>query len=221
MSREDISTKYLYYVELFQLVVIDTRETREKFKINALLKEYGELRANIRTYTGLAVTFLALSLITFIVMFMAAIITHEPILLFVSPGLSIVFILTGLSMTAYITNLGLMASEIEEEMNEMLGESVMRWEMSVGVFTGYATDLLVKRLDKIWYEMSFLAVGIAMTLVIISLWYTFGEFYTKIGLGALGFLIFDITISVATVFLAYKLFRGSWEKVKKSKTLNK
>jgi hypothetical protein len=201
-------------------VVIDTREAKERFKITILLREYSELRANIRTFTRLAVTFLALSILVFAAMFMAAIVTNQPILLFVSPGLSILFILIGLSITAYITNLGLMANEIEDEMNELLGEPVMRWEMTVGVFTGYTSDLLVKRLGKIWYEMSFLAAGIAVTLVVVSLWYGFDGFYTEIGLGAWGFLAFDIAISITTIYLGYRFFRGSWEKVKKSKKRN-
>jgi hypothetical protein len=201
-------------------VVIDTKEAKERFKVTILLREYSELRANIRTFTRLAVTFLALSILIFAAMFITAIVTDQPILLFVSPGLSILLILIGLSMTTYTTNLGLMANEIEDEMNELMGEPVMRWEMTVGVFTGYTSDLLVKRLGKIWYEMSFLAAGIAVTLVVISLWYGFARFYTEIGLGAWGFLAFDIAISIITIYLGYRFFRGSWEKVKKSKKRN-
>jgi hypothetical protein len=150
-------------------VVIDTIETKEKLKVDILLREYGELRSNIRTYARLAVTFLALSILMFAAMFIAAIVTNQPILLFVSPGLSILFLLIGLSMDVYITNLGLMANEIEDEMNELIGESVMRWEMNVGVFAGYTNDFLAKRLGKIWYQMSLLASGIGMTLLIVSL----------------------------------------------------
>jgi hypothetical protein len=110
-----------------------------------------------------------------------------------------------------------MANEMEDEMNEMMGEPVMRWEMTVGVFTEYTNDLLVKRLGRIWYEMSFLAAGIAITLVLVSLWYGFVGFYTEIGMGAWGLLAFDIAISITTIYLGFRFFRGNWEKVKKSK----
>jgi hypothetical protein len=52
-------------------------------------------------------TFLALSILIFAVMFITSTLSDQYILLFVSPLLSILFLIIGMSMFAYQTNLSL------------------------------------------------------------------------------------------------------------------
>jgi hypothetical protein len=52
-------------------------------------------------------TFLALSILFFAVMFITSTLSDQYILLFVSPLLSILFLIIGMSMFAYQTNLSL------------------------------------------------------------------------------------------------------------------
>ena len=51
-------------------------------------------------------------------------------------------------MNAYTSNLGLLASEIEDNLNDLLGGEVMKWESTVGIFGGRSKDFMVKRLGK-------------------------------------------------------------------------
>lgn len=70
-------------------------------------------------------TFLALSILIFAIMFIASTLSNQYILLFISPLLSILFLIIGMSMFAYQTNLGLLASEVEDQLNEILGAFLM------------------------------------------------------------------------------------------------
>lgn len=81
-------------------------------------------------------------------MFMLASISSQYILVFISPMVSILLLIIGLAMNAYTSNLSLLASQIEDNLNELLGEEVMKWESTVGIFGGGSKDFMVKRLGK-------------------------------------------------------------------------
>jgi hypothetical protein len=106
-------------------------EDKEKLKIDALLREYIEIRHESRTYEVLQIVCISLSALTFVVMLIVAVSSNEYILLFISPLVSIFFILLAIGMQVYITNLGLRASQIEDQLKNILGEPVIQWESTI------------------------------------------------------------------------------------------
>ncbi len=64
-------------------------------KTTALLEEYKELRSDIRILTSLELIFLALSILIFVFMLTVATISDKFILLFISPAMSILFLIIG------------------------------------------------------------------------------------------------------------------------------
>jgi hypothetical protein len=194
---------------------IENSNSKNKFKIIALLREYREIRSEIRAIMTIEMTFLALSILIFAIMFISSTLSNQYILLFISPLLSILFLIIGMSMFAYQTNLGLLASEIEDNLNEILGASVMKYESSVGILRGRSKDFLIKRIGRFWQEMTLFGVGVGITILSASLWYGFAGFYKQVGLVAsVGLLLVDIGTIITIIILGYRFFKGSWIKVK-------
>ena len=194
---------------------IENSNSKNKFKIIALLREYREIRSEIRAIMTIEMTFLALSILIFAIMFISSTLSNQYILLFISPLLSILFLIIGMSMFAYQTNLGLLASEIEDNLNEILGESVMKWESSVGIFGGRSKDFLIRRIGKFWEVMTLFGAGVGIAVVGISLGYGFVKFYEQVGqIASISLLLADSGIIITTIILGYRFFKGSWIKVK-------
>ena len=81
---------------------IEDSNFKNRSKITtALLREYREIRSEIRAVMTVEVTFLALSIIIFAVMFIASTLSNQYILLFIAPLLSILFLIIVMSMFAY------------------------------------------------------------------------------------------------------------------------
>lgn len=87
--------------------VIEDSNFKDKSKTTALLREYREIRSEIRAVITVEMTFLALSILIFAIMFITSTLSNQYILLFISPLLSILFLIIGMSMFAYQTNLSL------------------------------------------------------------------------------------------------------------------
>lgn len=117
-------------------------EDREKLKIDALLSEYVEIRHECRTYEVLQIVCISLSILTFIVMLIFAVSSNQYILLFISPLVSIFFILLVIGMQVYITNLGLRTRQIEDQLKSILDEPVIQWESTIGIFMTASGDIL-------------------------------------------------------------------------------
>jgi hypothetical protein len=197
---------------------IEDSNFKNQSKIMALLREYRELRSEIRAVMTVEMIFLALSILTFAVMFIASTLSNQYILLFISPPLSILFLIIAMCVLAFQTNLGLFASEIEDQLNEILGESVMKWESSVGIFGARSKDFLIRRIGKFWRVMTLFGVGVGIVIVGISLLYGFVEFYKQVGLPIASIiLLLDVGIIVTVIMLGYRYFSGSWSIVKKAK----
>lgn len=90
---------------------------------------------------------------------MVGTISNQYILLFISPMVSILLLIMGLAMNAYTSNLSLLASEIEDNLNDLLGGEVMKWESTVGIFGGKSKDFMVKRLGRAWFTISFFGIS--------------------------------------------------------------
>jgi hypothetical protein len=77
---------------------IEDSNFKNKPKLTVLLREYREIRSEIRAVMNVEMTFLALSILIFAVMLIASILSNQYILLFISPLLSILFLIIGMSM---------------------------------------------------------------------------------------------------------------------------
>jgi hypothetical protein len=197
---------------------IGDSDSKNTSKMTALLTEYREIRSEIRNVMTMEMTFLVLSILIFAVMFIASTLSNQYILFFVSPLLSILFLIIGMGMFAYQTNLGLLASEVEDALNEILGESVMKRESSVGIFGGRSKDFLIRRIGKFWLEMTLFGVGVGIAVVIISLVYGFYKFSKQVGPTVpISLLLVDIGIIIIIVILGYRFLKGNWIIFKKAK----
>jgi hypothetical protein len=196
------------------------KEIGDTTKSNILLSEYSMVRTEIRVYSILEIIFICISVLTFAILFMLASISGQYILLFISPMVSILLLIIALAMNAYTSNLGLLASEIEDKLNEQLGENIVKWESTVGIFGGTSKDFMIKRLGRAWLTTSFFGIAVVSALIISTLWYGFGPFYSKVGYVAWIFLLFDITIIVGAIIIGYGLLTGTWKKVKKFKKVD-
>jgi hypothetical protein len=123
-------------------------------KIRILTNEYTTVRTEIRIYSILEIIFVCVSILIFRTMFMLGTISNQYILLFISPMVSMLLLIMGLAMNAYTSNLALLASEIEDSLNELLGEELVKWESTAGIFGGSSKDFMVKRLGKAWFTIS-------------------------------------------------------------------
>ncbi len=190
-------------------------EGKEKLKFDALLKEYSEIRQEFRTYEVLQILCISLATLTFVVMFIAAVSSKHYILLFISPLVSIFFILLTMGIQMYNTNLGLRASQIEDQLKNILGEPTIQWEASIGVFMSSAGDILTTQVGKYWWMTAFLVIGVGIAPVIIGLAYGFKEFYDNVGYFVWPIIGFDGLAASLTIYIGVRFFfKRSWEKLK-------
>jgi hypothetical protein len=190
--------------------------SKDELKVNSLLREYSELKQEVRTFEVLAIVCISISILLFIAMFIAAVLSNQYILLFISPGLSIFFAILAMAMLAYNTNLGLRASQIEEHLKEILGEPTIQWESTIGVFGGLTGDILNKQVGSYWFKFSMLALVTGIVSIVFSLLYGFEGLYIKIGNVIWFILGFYIAITIATTYVGYRFYTRGWEKLKLS-----
>ena len=189
--------------------------SKDNIKTTALLEEYKELRSDIRILTSLELIFLALSILIFVFMFTAATISDKFILLFISPAMSILFLIIGMGIFAYSTNLGILVSELEDSLNEILEKQVFKRESTVGIFGASSKDFLIKRMSRFWLEISIFGSVIGTAIVIGTLYYNLNNFYTDVGIISYIIFFFDIAIILSTIIMGYRVFSGSWIKIKR------
>lgn len=188
---------------------------KEKLKFEALLREYSEIRQENRTYGILQIVCISISVLIFIIMFIASIYSSQYILLFIAPLFSIFFVLLVMGMQAYITILGLRASQVEGLLKDMIGEPTVQFEATVGLFVGSDGDLLTAGVGRYWITISLLVIVIGAAPILISLWYGFIEFYGMVGYFAWFLTGFDAVAVLVTVYVGYRFFfRRGWEKFK-------
>ena len=195
---------------------MDNTNTEER-RASFLMNEYRIVRNEVRSFSIVEIILVSISILIFTTLFIVGTISNQYILIFISPMVSILILMIGLALFVYTTNLSLLASEIEDNLNELIGDQVMKWESSVGIFGRSSKDILAKRLGKTWLMTLFFGFVIVSALMISTLWYAFTPFYHEFGNTAWIFLLFDIIIIGAAVVIGYSLLIGTWKKIKKPK----
>ena len=193
-----------------------TINVKDELKVNTLLREYGELRHEIRTFEVLQIVCVSISILLFAAMFIAAVLSNQYILLFISPGISIFFAILAMGMFTYNTNLGLRASQIEDYLKEIVGEPTIQWESTIGVFGGLTGDVLNTQVGKYWFKFAMLALITGIVSVTFSLLYGFEGFYNKVGNMIWLIVGFYIAITLVTTYIGYRFYTRDWEKLKLS-----
>ena len=187
-------------------------DIKDQLKVTALLKEYEEIRKEVRIFEIIEISSIYLSLLTFISIFIIGVLSSNYIFVFIAPTISIFFIMASMGMHAYTINLGIRSSEIAGKLKKILDEPTIEWENTVGVFGSMHENIFTKKIGKYWTQLAILTIIVGVTPVIIGLSYSFNQFYDQADyILALFFIIFYIIIAFFGLYLGYKL--RTWERI--------
>lgn len=145
-------------------------------KVTILVEEYRALRAEIRMLEVLATVSGTLAILTIVTMLVASLALNQEIMVFLAPMVSLLFVIIALILYAFSTTVGILASEVEDSLNELSGEQIMKWELRLGPLFGKPKDFILKRISKFWLQITILGLGIAAVVVLIALVYEFDNF---------------------------------------------
>ena len=187
-------------------------DTKDQLKVTAFLKEYEEIRKEVRMFEIIEISSIYISILTFIAIFSIGTISSNYIFIFIAPIISIFFIIASMSIHAYTINLGIRSSQISGKLKKLLDEATIEWENTVGVFGSMHENIFTKKITKYWIQLAILTIIVGITPVIIGLVYGFNQFYQQAGyITILFFIIFYIVIALFVLYLGYKL--RTWERV--------
>jgi hypothetical protein len=148
----------------FRLVV--DANTKDKFKISSLLREYTENRAEIRVVGVFGLVSICLSTLTSTALIVAAVLSNEHVLFLISPALSIFFVVLAELLSTYIINLSIRLNVIEDKVNKIIGESTI-----VGsLFIRINEDIMEKAVGVYWKRAISIGIIVGLIPFIISLW---------------------------------------------------
>ena len=115
---------------------------------------------------------------------------------------------------SFSTSVGILASEVEDLLNELSGEQLMKWELRLGPLFGKPKDFILKRISKFWLQITFLGLGIVAVVVLIALIYEFDSFHRDVGYVAWIIFALDIATTIAVYVLGFSFVTGAWRKIK-------
>jgi hypothetical protein len=183
-------------------------------KITSLLSEYREIRTESRTLLILEMICIFLSILVFVALFTITILSTQYILLFISPALSLLFIILATGIFIYAINLGIRASKIEGQVKRILGEVTIQWESTVGIFGEMTqqSNIFSARLAKQWLAISLIAMTVAGAPVVFTLGYYFNQFYKQYGNVSWWIIGIDIFAFAVTILFSgiRLLYRPAW-----------
>jgi hypothetical protein len=191
-------------------------DTKDRYKIDALLKEFDQIRSEVRTFEVLQVICITVSVLIYATMLTIAIISNQYILVFISPFFAIFFVIIAMAMLAYTTNLGLRSSQIEGKLKTLLGEPTIEWESIVGTFGSVVGNMINRQVARFWVKISLLVVIEGVAPVVFGLAYGFEAFYNRSGILAWFLILFHLIIASMTIYIGYRFYTRQWEKLKLS-----
>lgn len=191
-------------------------DARDRYKIDALLKEFTEIRSEVRAFEMLQLIFIAISVLTFAAMFTIGVLSYQYILIFISPAFSIFFVIVSMAILAYTTNLGLRSIQIQGGLKKIIGEPSIEWESIVGPFGPVGGNIINIQVGKYWVKFSLLALIEGVAPVIFGLSYGFEGFYDQVGNILWLIIAFYIIIASSITYIGYKFYTRSWEILKSS-----
>ena len=191
-------------------------DIKDRYKIDALLREYSEIRSEVRTFEILQVICIFLSVLSFAAMFSIGVIYDQYIIVFISPSISIFFVLIALAILGYNTSLGVRSVRIEGILKRYLGESTIEWEQTVGIFGLVGGGILNVKITRYWTKVSALAIVTGVIPVFVGIAYGFNNFFNEVDNIAWYLIIFYLIIAGLMIFIGYRFYTRDWEKVKLS-----
>jgi hypothetical protein len=190
---------------------------KNKLKVDALLREYTEIRHDSRTYDVLKIMCITLSALVVIILLIAGISFKNYILIFIAPLVSIFFILLTMGMQVYSTTLGLRANQIEDLLKNIIGEPTIQFESTVGIFVTATEDVFTTQVGRYWFIISVLVIIVGISPMIVSLLYGFMELHNNVSTLIWFIVGLDIFAGLATLYIGYRFFfKRGWEKLKLS-----
>jgi hypothetical protein len=191
-------------------------DIKDRYKIEALLREYSEIRSEVRTFEILQLICIFLSVLSFAIMFSIGVIHDQYIIVFISPSISIFFVLIALAILGYNTSLGVRSVRIEGILKKYLGESTIEWEQTVGIFGLVGGGILNVKITKYWTKVSALAIVTGVIPVFVGIAYGFNNFFNEVNSVAWYLVIFYLIIAGLMIFIGYRFYTRDWERVKLS-----
>ena len=194
-------------------------DTSNNQKITLLIQQYSNLKAEQRSNWQLLFLSILVSSVTFIILFIIGILTHNYVILIFSPAVSLFFGLVGMSTLGSLTIIAVGLLETEDRINELIEEPVLKWESTGGIFFTLGDDIVIKKIGAYINKFSFIALGCIIVPLFIGLgiglfWYIL-EYRDMISLVISVLIIISYTIvSIYSLKLAIELFYNkAWEKI--------
>ncbi|MGA9845978.1 MAG: hypothetical protein WBP64_07605 [Nitrososphaeraceae archaeon] len=217
-----ITLKYLYIPGTLSLTMTtsgkDNTYTKDRLKITSLLREYSELRAEVRIFGVLGIICVSLSVLTSTTILGIALLFKERLLFFVSPAVSLFFVIVAMALSGYIITLEVRLSHIEDNVNKIIGgPPVIRWEKIGGIFFRYGKDQLIKQAGKYWGTIFFIGIGAGLVPFILSLGLGIYKYSNDVGFLAWLTMVGIIygAVAVITIYIGYWLYyKHRWEDFK-------
>jgi hypothetical protein len=197
---------------------VSNDRSKDELKVTALLKEYGHVRQEVRTFEVLQIMCIFLSVIIFVIMFIGGIFSGRFIFFFISPAISIFFMIIAMGMMAYINNLGIRSSQISGQLKKILEETTIDWENTVGIFGSIRETLFTKKIAKYWWQIAIIAIGLGIAPTISVMVYGFEQYVDEVGIiiAYLTLILYASTIIVGFIVF-YRL--ETWQRIKFNKDL--
>jgi len=144
---------------------------KDDLKARVLLKEWSELRAEIRLYILIGGIIVIAFVATFSFFIILTLITERLIFLVVAPAIILVLAAVMGLLFSYSFNLGIRLVEIEEMMDKLIGKGFLKWELIGGLFPPIGEDVMVTQLQRQMFRLSLVSVSIAGGMIVIATWF--------------------------------------------------
>jgi hypothetical protein len=70
-------------------------------------------------------------------------------------------------MLPYTTICGLRCGQIENKLKKILGEPIIEWEYTVGIFNLIRGNVIIQKVGKYWLKMASLSIIVGITPVVL------------------------------------------------------
>ena len=178
-------------------------ENLDEYKVTALLREYSDQRAEIRLFEVLAIVCIVISILASSALLLAGVLSKEYILLWISPAVSIFFIILAMALGAYVITLVMRLTDIEYKANKILKEGVLEFSSS---FFLLRPDVIEKGIGKYWTRIVWMGLVTGIIPFIISVWLGITLSYLEIGPIAWLASAAYSAIAIMTIYVGYRFF---------------
>ena len=133
-------------------------DIKDNQKITLLLQQYSNLKSEQRSNWQLLFISILISSLSFTMLFIVGILSHSYIILIFSPTIALFFGLLSMSTLGSLTITAVGLLETEDRINEIVGDQLLKWESTGGIFFTLGDDIVVKKIGRYINKFSFTAL---------------------------------------------------------------